>query len=404
MKKSSKPLRVAIIGDRGIPARYSGFSTLVEEVATRLVSDFGMDVTVYCRTHYFDTRPATYRGVRLVYLTAPGGKSFESLVHSAKAIIHAAARAFDLVFVVDPGNGPLTIPLVLRRMPFVIHTDGLGWKRTKWSRLQRGYYKWSEWVSARLATWLVCDALAMQDYYLAQYHARSSFIPYGSLVGDLPDDGAPERYGLESGRYHLVVARLEPENNVDLIIREYKRSNARFPLVYVGGARFESDHSRRVMAEADERVKCVGPVYESAVLNGLYRHCKTYLHGHEVGGTNPSLLRAMGAGAACVPIDVEFHREVMGADGRFFRKMPGDLGRLIEMLENDEGETRRLGELAEERACQFYRWDAVAAGYAELFRHLVDTRRHGGEPVPSDVYHPQAFAQTDKSPRGDAIA
>ena len=153
----SSPLRVAMIGDRGIPARYSGFSTLVEEVSTRLVASHGMDVTVYCRSNYFDERPPQYRGVRLVYLSAPGGKSFESLVHSARAILHAACRPFDLAFVVDPGNGPLTLPLVARRMPFLVHTDGLGWQRTKWSALQRRYYRWSEWVSARLACWIGPD-------------------------------------------------------------------------------------------------------------------------------------------------------------------------------------------------------------------------------------------------------
>src|SRR5271169_2948147 len=120
----SSPLRVAMIGDRGIPARYSGFSNLVEEVSTRFVAHHGIDVTVYCRSHYFDDHPEEYHGVQLVYLPAPGGKSFESLWHSARAILHAARRRFDLAFVVDPGNGPLTLPLLWRRMPYVIHTDG----------------------------------------------------------------------------------------------------------------------------------------------------------------------------------------------------------------------------------------------------------------------------------------
>lgn len=391
----SSPLRVAMIGDRGIPARYSGFSTLVEEVSTRLVASHGMDVTVYCRSNYFDERPPQYRGVRLVYLSAPGGKSFESLVHSARAILHAACRPFDLAFVVDPGNGPLTLPLVARRMPFLVHTDGLGWQRTKWSALQRRYYRWSEWVSARLATGLVCDSPAMQDYYRSTYGAASAYIPYGGVVGDPPDDGAPGRFGLEPGRYHLVVARLEPENNVELVIREYKASKAALPLVYVGGARYESDYSRAIFAEADERVKCVGAVYESATLNGLYKHCRTYIHGHAVGGTNPSLLRAMAAGAACVPIDVVFHREVLGEEAPFFGRQAGSLAAILESLEADPARTSRMGELARSRAERHYRWDAVAAAYAELFSRFVSARRSGpaaGDMAPAEVYHPERFA------------
>lgn len=390
----SRRLRIAMIGDRGIPARYSGFSTLVEEVSTRLVASHDMDITVYCRSHYFDTHPAEHRGVRLAYLPAPGGKSFESLGHSARAILHAALRPFDLAFVVDPGNAPLTLPFLLRRLPFVIHTDGLGWQRTKWSPLQRRYYRWSEWVCARLATGLVCDSPAMREYYLRTYKAASAYIPYGGVVGDPPSDAAPARFGLEAGRYHLVVARLEPENNVDLAIREYKASKARFPLVYVGGARYESDYSRRIFAETDERVKCVGPVYESEILNGLYKYCRTYIHGHEVGGANPSLLRAMAAGAACVAIDVVFHREVLGEHGQFFSKETGCLARIIEDLEIDDARTTSLGAKARSRAERLYRWDAVAAGYAEFFSNLVETRRSGVDPVqpPSqDVYHPERF-------------
>lgn len=395
MTLPARRLRVAIIGDRGIPARYSGFSTLAEELATRFVASHGIDTTVYCRSHYFEQHPEIYRGVRLVYLPAPGGKSFESLLHSACAIVHAAVRPFDLACVLDPGNSPLTLPLLLRGMPFVIHTDGLGWQRTKWSRLQRRYYRWSEWASARLATALVCDSVAMREYYLATYGADSAFIPYGGEAGDAPDDGAPARFGLQAGRYHLVVARLEPENNVDLVIREYKASKSRLPLVYVGGAKYESDYSRRIFSEADERVKCLGPVYESSLMNGLYKHCRTYLHGHEVGGTNPSLLRAMAAGAACVPIDVVFHREVLGGDATFFSRQPGALARIIEALEADESVTRRMGEHALARVERHYRWDAVAAGYAEFFSRIVAARRAGRQPaMPQDgeVYHPGRFA------------
>lgn len=385
-------MHIAMIGDRGIPARYSGFSTLVEEVSTRLVAEHGMDVTVYCRSNYFTERPPVWRGVQLTYLPAAGGKSFESLRHSSRAILHAAVRPFDLAFVVDPGNGPLTWPLLLRRMPFVIHTDGLGWQRTKWSPLQQRYYRWSEWVSARWATGLVCDSAAMHDYYVQSYGTDSAYIPYGGVVGDAPDDQAPAHFGLEPGQYHLVVARLEPENNVDHIIKEYKASGARMPLVYVGGARYESDYSRQIFAQGDERVKCLGPVYESHLLNGLYKHCRSYIHGHQVGGTNPSLLRAMAAGAACVPIDVVFHREVLGDQGRYFSKEPGQLAQLIEALEGDAAAAER-GRRAQLIAERQFRWDAVAAAYAELFVHLVQRRRGAAlPPLPATpVYRPQDF-------------
>jgi glycosyltransferase involved in cell wall biosynthesis len=394
MTENKRVLRVALIGDRGIPARYSGFSTLVEEVSTRLVEKHGMTVTVYCRSQYFDQRPRQYKGVHLNYMHAPGGKSFESLLHSGRALAHAAFQNYDAVIVVDPGNGPLTWPLLLTRTPYAIHTDGKGWQRAKWGWLQRKYYKWSEWWSARLATWLITDSLAMREYYLSEYGADSSYLPYGSYVGDEPVAEILDELGLAPGGFHLVVARLEPENNIDYIIREYKASRARMPLVYVGGARYESEWSRRVMSESSGSIHCIGPVYESARLNGLYRHCRTYLHGHEVGGTNPSLLRAMGMGAACVPINVAYHREALGEHGLYFEKDEGGLGAIIEWLEKDDNEVERLRRLAQTRADHLFRWDAVALGYARLCVALAESganSRDVAHAVKSGLYFPERF-------------
>ncbi len=237
-------MRLAIIGDRGIPARYSGFSTLTEELASRLVRDHGADVTVYCRTHYYEEREPDWHGVHRVFLPAPGGKSFESLIHSTLSILHAMFQRYDAILVLDPGNAPLCFPLRLRRWPVLLHTDGLGWQRRKWSKLQRRYYKWSEWVSVRIADALVTDARAMQRYYQDEYGAGSVFIPYSGVVGAPPVDDGLRELGLEPGGYYLTVAQLEPENNVDLIIREYLASSATRPLVVVGGSRYGTAYAQ----------------------------------------------------------------------------------------------------------------------------------------------------------------
>ncbi|MCW6529188.1 DUF1972 domain-containing protein [Sphingomonas sp. MMSM20] len=394
MSDASAPLRIALIGDRGIPARYSGFSTLVEELAVGLVRDHGMDVTVYCRNQYYDSRPPHYKGVNCRYLPAPGGKSFESIVHSNMAILDACARRFDLAFVVDPGNGPFILPLKAMRVPVVIHTDGLGWQRRKWSPLQQRYYQWSEKASARLADWLVTDSRAMQRYYAQEYDAPSTYIPYSGKVGDEPDAAALERFGVTPGDYYLVVARMEPENNVDLIIREYRAAGVTRPLIVVGSVPYESDYARAIALEDDGQVRCVGGVFESTALNALYRHCALYLHGHEVGGTNPSLLRAMHWGAPCLPINVVFHREVVGDDNPYFDKAPGHLAALLRALDGDVDRRAALGRAAQARAAAVFRWDAVVDGYATLFRHVVAQRRTGRQAAPEKVgetYRPELF-------------
>ncbi|MCE7798412.1 DUF1972 domain-containing protein [Sphingobium sufflavum] len=392
-----RPLRIALIGDRGIPARYSGFSTLVEELAVGLVCDHGMDVTVYCRNQYYAEHPPQYKGVTCRYLPAPGGKSFESIVHSNLAVVDATLRDFDLAFVVDPGNGPFVLPFRLRGIPVVIHTDGLGWQRRKWSPLQQRYYKWSEWVSARLATWLVTDSRAMQRYYRDEYQADSTYIPYSGEVGDEPDVAALARHGVTPGNYYLVVARLEPENNVDHIIREYRASGVEKPLIVVGSVPYQSDYARAIAAENDGKVRCVGGVFASAELNALYRHCAAYLHGHEVGGTNPSLLRAMHWGAPVVPINMVFHRENVGEDNPYFHKAPGHLAAILRDLDADAARRIALGKRAHAHAAATFRWDAVVDGYAQLFRRLIDLKAAGKPPdahLIGETYHPERFAET----------
>ncbi len=391
----SKPkLRVCIIGDRGLPARYSGFSTLCEELAVRLVQVHGMEVTAYCRKPYYTEHPATYKGVNLVWFPAPGGKSLESILHSNLAILHAAVKGTDVAFVVDPGNGPFCLPLRAARIPVVCHTDGLGWKRTKWGVLQRKYYKWSERISASWTNWLVTDNGHMQEYYRKNYRAESTFIPYGSIVGAAPDERILAELGLEAGRYWLVVARMEPENNTDLLIREYKRSRARLPLIVVGSVPYRSAYHDAIRAEADHRVRIVGSVYDPGKLNGLYRHCFAYLHGHEVGGTNPSLLRAMGAGAACIPIDVGFNTECVGESVPTFGRETGALAALVDRLESTPAEVAAIRATCLGRSRQFYRWDAVAAAYATLFRVVHDVRhgrRDRAELARLRAYTPEVF-------------
>ena len=392
-------LRIAIIGDRGIPARYSGFSTLVEELAPRLVAEHGIDVTVYCRNHYYEDRAPLYQGVRRVFLPAPGGKNFESIVHSNLAFLHAALVGYDLVIVADPGNAPFGLPLWLRRIPTVYLTDGLGWQRRKWGALQRRYYRWAEWVCARIATWLVTDSRAMQEYYRTAYGAESTFIPYSGDVGAPPDMAALAALGLQPGSYYLVVARLEPENNVDLIIREYRAAGLARKLVVVGASPYGTPYSQAIAAEADDHVRCIGGIFDSGLLNALYANCYAYLHGHEVGGTNPSLLRAMHGGAACIPIDVVFHREVVGTDAPFFTKQPGNLADLLAAIDGAPAQARRLGDAARTRGDTLYRWDAVADGYATLLRAVVaasGSRARVRALAGTETYHPEHF--TDPRP------
>ncbi len=387
-------MRLAIIGERGIPAKYSGFSTLIEQMATRLVSRYGFEVTVYCRSHYFAERPARFKGVRCIYLPAPGGKSLESIIHSNLSITHAFFSSYDLVFVLDPGNGPFVIPLRLRGFPVVMHTDGMGWKRQKWSPMQQRYYKWSESVTARLSHWLVTDSEAMRQYYLDEYRADSTFIPYAGEVGAGLDASVLADHGLVENGYYLAVARIEPENNVHVVIREYRAANLQKPLVIVGSARYNTPYGRQINAESDDKVRCIGSVYDTNKLNALFANCYAYLHGHEVGGTNPSLLNAMHMRAAPIAMDVVFHREVMGPQGLYFSAKEGNLRDVLRNVDSNPQRVSELRDVAKLRSDSLYRWDAVVAAYAEMFKRVVQARarkRPLREAMNERLYQPEHF-------------
>lgn len=387
MTGKARKLRVVILGDRGIPARYGGYSTLVEQVAIDLVAHHDCEVTVYCRSQYYPDGAPSYRGVDLVYLPAYQHKYLESVLHTFMSTVHSLFKGFDVALMLDPANAPNVLPLRLARVPVALHTDGLGYRRKKWGSIAQAYYKFSERLSAWFSTVLIADSRAMRDYYLANYGVDSSFIPIGCESGSYAPVDCLERYGLTPRGYYLIVTRIEPDNNTDLLVEEYRRLRTDKPLIIVGSARYPSEFSRWLEAQQDDKVRMLGGVYEADVLNALYRHSYAYLHGHEVGGTNPSLLRAMAASACCVALDTVFSREVLGEHGLYFDRTPGAMAGVLQRLETDPAGAEAAGTALRERAFRAYDWQAVSTGYAEVFRAMAQGRD------PGQVYRPEDFAQ-----------
>lgn len=370
MTRSADRLHIALIGTRGVPATYGGFETAVEEIGRRL-AERGHDITVYCRRN---GKPILdeYLGMKLVFLPAIHHRILETLSHTALSVLHAVAHRPDAAFVFNAGNAPLVPLLRARGIPTTVHVDGLEWKRDKWGGAARRYYRWAEQVSVRQADALIADAQGIVDYYREEFAIPTELITYGTRILTDPSTEKLLAQGLIPGGFHLVVARFEPENHVDLIIQGYLASNARMPLVVVGSAPYALEHTRRIeeLAASDPRVRLLGAVWDQDLLDQLYAHAATYLHGHSVGGTNPSLLRAMGAATTVLAWDVVFNREVLGSDGWFFQNH-GSLARLVEAAEAEPTRLRDIGASLQARARAVYDWDAVAVAYESLALRLV---------------------------------
>jgi glycosyltransferase involved in cell wall biosynthesis len=389
--ESGGGLRIAIIGARAVPGRYGGFETFASELAPRLV-DRGHEVTVYCRRRYsLASCPSTYRGVRLQYLPALYTRSLETLSHEIMSGLHAAMGGFDVVFVLGFRASFVHLAARLSGKQVVVNTDGFDWKRRKWGRAGRTYLRLAEAIGARLvASRLVCDSRALQPHYLQSYGRSSTYISYGTPLYRSQDPGLIRAYGLRPDGYFLVVARLEPENNTDIIIREYRKLATDKPLAIVGGAGYGRGYDRSLRAAGDERVRFLGPIYQPGHLEELYANAFAYVHGHEVGGTNPALLQAMGCGSAILALDVPFNREVVDDTGLLWTKAEGNLSaRLVQVLRSPE-QVAGLKVGARRRAVQHYCWERVADGYDVLFREVAG----GARPV---VVHPrEAVAVPDE--------
>ena len=363
-------VRIAILGTRGVPARYGGFETAAEEVGSRLAAA-GHDVVVYCRNP--GQRLATYRGMRLINLPALRTKTLETLSHTALSAVHALSRTRpQVVILFNPANA-LCLPMLRTAgVPTAVAFDGLDSNRVKWNWLGRRYFRFAERLSARLADEVVADSMAIGDYIQTTYGRCSTYIPYGAPLVSRSSERLAE-VGLTSGRFHLVVSRLEPENNVEMIVRGYVLSRSAMPLAVVGSVPYASEYRSRVIEVANSNVRLLGSIWDQELLDQMYAHCTTYLHGHSVGGTNPSLLRAMGAGAPIIAYDVIFNRETAGLAARYFADARG-VATAINADELELTAAAKRGQEGQRRAAELYVWDDVARQYEELCRRLVRRR------------------------------
>ena len=363
-------MKIALIGTRGVPANYGGFETCVEELGKRLV-ERGHEVTVYCRNSYYREKLPFHLGMKLVYFPNLQRKSLDTLSHTFLSVFHAATHRFDVLMVFNAANSPTLFLPRLLGCRIAINTDGLEWRRGKWGVAARRYYKISEWLSTRLANRIVADSAGIQRYYRETYGVDSSNIAYGAEVNASKHPELLKKMGLEPGGYFLQITRFEPENNPLLTIESYRKLDTDKKLVLVGGVPYESDYSRLIAAEADERVLLPGFIYDKEMLNELWCGCFAYVHGNEVGGTNPALLQTMASGCFTIAIDVPFSHDVLQDCGVFYRK---DAAHLAEMMRWSLDNAERLQDFktkAVERITKEYSWDKVTDGYELLFSELV---------------------------------
>lgn len=370
-----KPLRLAILGTRGIPARHGGFETFAEFLAVYLV-ERGWDVTVYCQSDVAgEDRVSTWKGVTLHTLGVSWTGSPGSILFDWKSTWRAAAGD-RLVLVLGYNTAIFSILYWLRGRTHVFNMDGIEWKRAKWSKPIKAWFYINERIAYRLGDVLIADHPQIARHLTRRVGRRAiSVIPYGSRLVRNASPDPLAALGVEPGQYALVVARAEPENSIREIVQAFSRVRRAMKLVVLGTyAPDTNPYHREVLSCASEDVLFPGAIYDPDIVDSLRCHCALYVHGHQVGGTNPSLVEAMGAGNPVLAHDNPFNRWVAGDAQAFFADTDTCAARLDVLLENPDLRAG-MAEQSRLRHAEAFTWDHVLAQYEALLTAAAKGKR-----------------------------
>lgn len=368
--------RVAFLGSRGVPARYAGFETVVDQLGRRLAQR-GYMVTVYNRTAYYaaDERPACYLGMRVVYLPTIMHKSFETIVHSTLATLHCLIHPNDVVYLCGVGNALLALPLRLAGRRVLINVDGIDFKRSKWSGFARLWLKWSERWAVRYTDCVIADNIVPVNHYLENYGYLPEHIAYGT--SELPP-GDPDtersilaKWNLQPQNYILFVSRLSPENNVADLLQAYLLAGLEVPLVIVGPHGYEIAYFRKLRDMAAPNVVFTGGAYHEQY-RALSRNCLFFVLPSAIEATRLVLLDQMGYGNAILFRDSVATREVIGDAGEPFDGTPviDALASKLKLLVSSPERIRDLRAKALDRARSKFSWESITDRYEHILARL----------------------------------
>ena len=391
MLKKLDVQHVFIVGSKGIPGNYGGYETFVDKLTEYHQNNPNLKYHVACKAK--DTKTFEYHNADCFDVKVPS-------IGPAQAIYYDVAALNQCVKYIRQHNiqHPIVYILACRIGPFAAHfqkvihklggklyinPDGHEWMRAKWSAPVRKYWKISEQLMTKHCDLLICDSKNIEKYIhdeYGKYNPKTTFIAYGAetrkskLMDDDPKVTAwYKEKGLSPRSYYLVVGRFVPENNYETMIREFMKSHSKrdFALITNVSDKFLEELKEKTHFDQDPRIKFEGTVYDKELLMKIRENAYGYFHGHEVGGTNPSLLEALGSTDLNLLLDVGFNREVAEDAALYWNKQPGNLASLIDQADNmNAGEITELGEKSSQRVVEAYSWQHIADEYNRLLEYV----------------------------------
>lgn len=389
-----KKTHVFIMGAKGLRRNYGGWETFVAKLMENWLDE---SYQFYVPEIVHDKKQETvltYNGVICPQIQAPQLGGATMVIFAAKAFmwaLHKTKReklSHPIFYILGLRIGPLVYAyrhqLKALGVTVLINPDGMEWKRAKWNSLVKKYFLFSEKTMYRASDLIVCDSQAIERYVKEKYpklDAETTFIPYGAFVHDdqIIDASTQaffDTHGIQAKNYYLIVGRFVPENNYELIMKGFMKSSTKKDLIIICNLemnKFYEALKANTHFDQDPRIKFVGTVYDASMLIKIRNQAYAYLHGHSAGGTNPSLLEALGTSSLNLLYDVDFNREVGRDAALYFNAQPESLSTLINDVETFSlSEIKRRGQIAKSIISSDYTWASIVNRYASAFRVIAE--------------------------------
>ncbi|RYE23173.1 MAG: glycosyltransferase family 1 protein [Sphingobacteriales bacterium] len=364
-------LKIGILGTRGIPNRYGGFEQCAEYLAAGLVAK-GHEVWVY-NSHNHEYQASEWNGVHIIHCNDPEHKlgTPGQFLYDLNCINDARKRNYDVLLQLGYTSNSIWFWRWPKYCSNVVNMDGLEWKRSKYSKKAQKFLKIAERWAAVHADVLVADSIGIQQYLKEEYKKDSHFIAYGADVFDSPDASVLNTFNLQPYAYDMLIARMEPENNVEAIIKGHLQSGSSKPLIVIGSTGNAFGTYLKDTYGANESIRFAGAIYDIRIINNLRHYSNLYFHGHSVGGTNPSLLEAMGSSTLIVANNNVFNKAVLGNDALYFSNA-GELAQVIK----DAGDKKSYQSFIDNNIAKIksqYSWPYIVDRYEEVLLDAAKT-------------------------------
>ncbi len=364
-------MKIAILGTRGIPNNYGGFEQFAEYLALGLTKN-GHTVTVY-NSHTHPYKESTWKGVKIKHIYDPENKigTAGQFVYDFLSILDTRKKHFDIILELGYTSSSVFFDFHPKKSIIVTNMDGLEWKRTKFTAKVQKFLQWAESLAVKKSDHLVSDSIGIRNYLKKKYSVESTYIPYGSHLFHNENLNLLKKYAVNPYEYNMLIARLEPENSIEIILDGVVKANNNIPFLVIGKHETKFGEYLKNKFSNHTNIRFIGGVYDINVLNNLRHFSNLYFHGHTVGGTNPSLLEAMASSALICANDNEFNSTILGDDAFYF-STADDVSKVItNVLHSDHNDKIKNNRI---KINELYTWEKIVDQYETLFENLLSDR------------------------------